>query len=110
MLIRAIDKCQRVGLAQLEGGKRLSEVTKVRASLSKEVDQLIALSHRINSAAFVTYSRARVSVSRIAQEIVKRFSFRPPVPEGTPCAGELVERLQHSIAVAPATPGLGTAP
>lgn len=104
-VLDSTEKCLNIANAQIPGvshaNERIAQAQEARASLSKQVDELITLIHRVNPDAAIPYGEGRrVTTKQDILSILEELNKKPPAPQGAPaCAPELALRLSEGTGI-----------
>ena len=104
-VLDSTEKCLNIANAQIPGvshaNERIAQAQEARASLSKQVDELITLFHRVNPDAAIPYGEGRrVTMKQDIFSILEELNKKPPAPQGAPaCAPELALRLSEGTGI-----------
>lgn len=104
-VLDSTEKCLNIALAQIPGpshaNERIVQAQEARASLSKQVDELITLFHRVNPDATIPYGEGRhVTTRQDMLSILEALNKKPGAPQGAPaCSAELALRLSAATGI-----------
>ncbi len=104
-VLDSTEKCLNIANAQIPGvshaNERIAQAQEARESLSKQVDELIILFHRVNPDAAIPYGEGRrVTTKQDIFSILEELNKKPPAPQGAPaCAPELALRLSEGTGI-----------
>jgi hypothetical protein len=101
--LESVSNCLKIKLAQIAGvpraNERIAEAEQARESLSHEVNEVVALVHRVDINAEIPYGEGRhITTKQDIQTIIKNLSEIPTSSANSPaCSPELAKKLEEGI-------------